>query len=118
MRTYVVKPEYLTLYLRQCADSAHVRKSLNPGFLGFWITETGADVNEVTHLYTYDDYDHRDKVRAAMGRDPEWREFLALTMPALVSQKSEMFLPAKAALVRRRKEVWAWVVVRLLLHTD
>jgi hypothetical protein len=45
------------------------------------------------NLYHYDDYDHRDAVRAAMGRDSKWKDFLASTKSALVSQKSEMFLP-------------------------
>ena len=99
MRTYVVKPEHLTDYLRRCADAVDVRKRLNPGFLGFWINELGGDVNEVTHLYHFSDYDHRDATRQSMGQDPEWKAFLAATKPALVSQKSEVFLPATAALV-------------------
>lgn len=104
MRTYVIRPDLLDVYLQQCADSAHLRKKLNPGFLCFFIAETGTDVNEVTHMYAYHDYDHRDKVRAAMSRDPDWTSFLVRTKLALVSQKSEMFLPAKAALVGVRRE--------------
>lgn len=99
MRTYVIKPEHLTDYLQRCADSADVRKRLNPGFLGFWINELGGDVNEVTHVYHFSDYDHRDATRRTMSRDPEWKAFLATTKSALVSQKSEIFLPATAALV-------------------
>ena len=98
MRTYVVKPEHLDDYLRRCADTADVRRGLNPGFLGFWVTEIGGDVNEVTHVYAYDDYDHRDAVRRAMKDDPRWAAFIADTKPALVSQKSEMFMAATAAM--------------------
>ena len=109
IRTYVIEPKLLSDYLRRCADTSHVRRRLNPGFLGFWITETGGDVNEVTHAYHYEDYDHRDAVRGAMGKDGEWRAFLAATKPALVSQKSEIFLPATAALVRGEMDVFFFV---------
>ena len=85
-----------------------MRRRLNPGFLGFWITETGGDVNEVTHAYHYEDYDHRDAVRGAMGKDDEWQAFLAATKPALVSQKSEIFLPATAALVRGEMDYYVF----------
>ena len=71
MRTYVMHPEWREAYLhiaeRALGPTGVLRKS-HPGFLGFWITNTGGDVNEVTHLYHYADYDEREAVRWRMSR--------------------------------------------------
>jgi len=98
IRTYVIKPEHLTEYLQVCAETASVRRALNPGFLGLWVTEVGNLTNQVTHMYHYADYDARDATRAAMGKDGRWQDFLKATKPHLVSQLSEIFLPATTAL--------------------
>ena len=45
LRTYIAKPGALAGYLQMCADTASVRRAVNPGFLGMWVCETGADVN-------------------------------------------------------------------------
>jgi len=52
-------------------------------------------------MYHYDDYHDLDATRAAMAKDPAWQKFLATSEAALASQKSEMFLPATAALAGR-----------------
>ena len=83
IRTYMIKPELLAEYLERCEDTAATRRALCPGFLGFWVTEAGHDVNQVTHVYHYLDYDHRDATRAAMKVNEEWQEFLAASTPAL-----------------------------------
>jgi len=38
-------------------------------FLAFFTTEIGPNLARVHHLYYYKDYDVRDKVRAAVGKD-------------------------------------------------
>jgi hypothetical protein len=65
--------------------------------LGFFQTETGGDVNRVTHVYRYENYDERDRVRGGMARDAEWVNFLRESKSALRSQTSEIFLEAAKA---------------------
>ena len=68
-----------------------------PGFLGFFRTDLGGDVNRVTHVYRYENYDDRDRVRAVMAHDAAWLQFLRASKPALRSQHSEIFLEAQQA---------------------
>ena len=96
-RTYDIQPGALGDYLALCDASRATRQRLNPGFLGFFQTETGGDVNRVTHVYRYENYDERDRVRGVMARDAEWVNFLRESKSALRSQTSEIFLEAAKA---------------------
>lgn len=96
-RTYDVDPSSLDEYLTLCNETRGVRKELNPGFLAFFVTETGGDVNRVTHLYRYENYDERDEVRRRMGGDARWRNFLSESKRLVRTQQSEIFLEASAA---------------------
>ena len=102
MRTrYVMRPEWREAYLHtaeRALGPTGVLRKFHPGFLGFWITNTGGDVNEVIHLYHYADYDEREAVRWRMSRDSEWGGFDIETRPMIESHRSEIFLPATKAL--------------------
>ena len=101
MRTYVMRPEWREAYLHtaeRALGPTGVLRKFHPGFLGFWITNTGGDVNEVIHLYHYVDYDEREAVRWRMSRDSEWGGFDIETRPMIESHRSEIFLPATKAL--------------------
>jgi hypothetical protein len=58
----------------------------------FWHTEFGP-LNQVVHVYPYDDLQHRTRVRAALAADPERN-----TMPGgrdlIVAQEAEIVNPA------------------------
>ncbi len=64
IREYTVKPEGLHAYLRMLEGVADTRKQLLP-FLGMFLTDLGGPLTKLTHLYHYQDYNERDKLRAA-----------------------------------------------------
>ena len=103
-RTDVVIPANRNDYLATCYEREYreARVSIHEGaFLGMWTVETGGDLNEITHVYHYRDYDHRDVVRANVkgAKDEEaWACFQADAWPYVKSMKSEIFLPATNAL--------------------
>jgi hypothetical protein len=43
--------------------------------IGLWATES-PQINEVCHIWAYPDLNARAAVRAAVGKDPRWQEFL------------------------------------------
>jgi hypothetical protein len=96
-RTYDVAPSLMSDYLKMCDDTAAVRKELNPGFLAFLVTDIGGDVNTITHVYRFENYDARDAIRAKMGADPRWSAFVTASKRLVTSQRSEIFLEASAA---------------------
>lgn len=61
--------------------------------VGAWVTEAGQP-NEVGHLWAYPDLNARASARAAAGKDPEWRAFLAQNAPLIVEAHSTILLPA------------------------
>src|SRR5262249_1271831 len=58
----------------------------------FWHTEFGP-LNQVIHVYPYDDLDHRTRVRAALATDRE-RNALPSGQDLIVTQESEIMIPA------------------------
>jgi hypothetical protein len=58
----------------------------------FWHTEFGP-LNQVVHVYPYDDLQHRTRVRAAMAQDAE-RNALPGGQDLIVAQEAEIMNPA------------------------
>src|ERR1044071_5374747 len=58
----------------------------------FWHTEFGP-LNQVVHVYPYDDLQHRTRVRAALASDPE-RNALPGGQDLIVAQEAEIMNPA------------------------
>ena len=60
-----------------------------PHMVGYYVTEAGA-LNQVIHLWAYDDLNQRDKCRAAMQADPEWQAYLPRIRPLMVTQETRI----------------------------
>src|SRR5262249_13818722 len=58
----------------------------------FWHTEFGP-LNQVIHVYPYDDLVHRTRVRAALATDRE-RNALPSGQDLIIAQESEIMIPA------------------------
>jgi hypothetical protein len=75
-RTYTMHPlklgKWLELY-EAYALPVQLRHLGN--LLGFFQTEIGT-LNQVVHLWGFDDLADRTRRRAAMAKDPDWAEFL------------------------------------------
>jgi NIPSNAP len=61
--------------------------------VGLWRTEMG-QLNEVVHLWAYQDLNERVAVRGKAMQDPEWQAFLAKGYPLLVEMRSIILNPA------------------------
>jgi hypothetical protein len=72
LRTDQVIPGKLNAYLDEYNHTAPERLKLLPGWLGMWKTELGGSVHSVQHLYQWNDYDQRDRARAAIEDHPMW----------------------------------------------
>ena len=91
VRTYTLRtgavPEFEERYEKRLA--ARLKHSK----LGaFWHTEFGP-LNQVIHVYPYDDLNHRTRVRAALATDRE-RNALPSGQDLIVTQESEIMIPA------------------------
>ena len=89
MRTYTLKPGMVNDYEARFAEGLPHREKYSK--LGaFWHTEFGP-LNQVVHVWPYDDLNQRMEVRAAANQDPNWPPKAA---GLYVSQETEVFNPA------------------------
>jgi hypothetical protein len=91
VRTYTLRPGTVAEFEERYAKRLPLREQHSK--LGaFWHTEVGT-LNQVIHVYPYDDLQHRTAVRNAMAQDtaraqmPGGREFI-------VAQEAEIMVPA------------------------
>jgi NIPSNAP len=62
---------------------------------GYWITEIGP-LNQVMHLWSYDNLIHRDERRAALGQNPRWHsEYLSQALPLILRQDIRLMNAAR-----------------------
>lgn len=53
---------------------------------GYWLTEIGP-LNQVMHLWSYDDLNHRQERRAALAQNADWRDkYLSVAGPLILRQ--------------------------------
>ncbi|KAF3694289.1 Protein NipSnap -like protein 3B [Channa argus] len=88
-RTYCIHPDQNAAFLKLTNDKIHLRTA-HSELIGYWSVEYGG-LNQVFHIWKYDDYSQRAAVRAALAQDPSWvSEYLSKAMPMLTSQDNEV----------------------------
>src|SRR5260370_12580605 len=91
VRTYTLRPGTLAEFEERYAKRLTLREKHSK--LGaFWHTEFGP-LNQVIHVYPYDDLEHRTKVRAALAQDAA-RAALPGGQDLIVAQEAEIMIPA------------------------
>ena len=67
-------PEMVAEYCKNYEENGmKVQLKHLPHMVGYYFTEVGG-LNTMVHLWAYDSLDQRDKCRAAMQADPEWKK--------------------------------------------
>ena len=91
VRTYTLRAGAVSEFEDRYAKRLPARLKHSP--LGaFWHTEFGP-LNQVVHVYPYDDLNQRTAVRAALARDPE-RNSMPGGQDLIVAQEAEIMNPA------------------------
>lgn len=91
VRTYTLRTGAVAEFEERFAKRLPAREKHSK--LGaFWHTEFGP-LNQVVHVYPYDDLNQRTAVRAALARDPE-RNALPGGQDLIVAQEAEIMNPA------------------------
>ena len=89
MRTYMLKPGTTPEFEERFAEAMpHRQKYSRLG--AFWHTEVGP-LNQVIHVWPYEDMAERTRVRAAAAQDPNWPP---RSQELIMSQETEILLPA------------------------
>jgi NIPSNAP len=71
LRTYTLRPNKVADFLKLTGEVGYAIRTRHSKCAGYWTTEVG-DLNQVVHLWEYDDFAHRTAVRTALAKDPDW----------------------------------------------
>ncbi|HZA22731.1 MAG TPA: NIPSNAP family protein [Dehalococcoidia bacterium] len=90
MRTYTLKPGKVAEFEERFAQRLPYREKHSP--LGaFWHTEFGP-LNQVIHVWPFENLQHRQEVRDAMAKDPDLQRMRGTDL--IANQESEICIPA------------------------
>jgi NIPSNAP len=97
LRTYTVKPGTLGDMVKAASTVAHeIRKNDYGKLEGYWTTEIGP-LNQVLHLWSYDNFEARARLRGELGKIPRWTdEYIPLIRPLLVRQDIRLLNAVRA----------------------
>ena len=99
-RNYAFAPAdigpFLAIYEK---EGIYIAKRILGNLLGYFRTEVGPDLNEVVHLWGFDDLNDRAIRRTALWLDPEWLEF-ATRCPSPLRQRNRLLTPTSWSPIR------------------
>ena len=96
MRTYTTPAGKAPVLANLSAEIARSIRGDEFGKLeGYWVTEVGP-LNKCMHLWSYDDLEHREARRAALGGNERWKtEYLSQALPLILRQDIRLMTPAR-----------------------
>lgn len=94
-RTYTVAHGKMDSYLERYEKYALPLQKKHLGrLLGFFVSEIGP-LNQVLHIWVYDDMADREQRRAALDADPAWHEFKKMNVGTFVAQEVKIMRDAR-----------------------
>ncbi len=93
-RTYTIVPRKMGPYL-DAAENFGMPVMLKHGLelLGYYVAKHG-QLNQVIHIYKYENMADLEAKRAARDKDPAWAEYLAKTEGMVQHQEDRIMAPA------------------------
>ncbi len=97
LRTYTVKPGTIGEMVKAASTVSREIRGNDYGKLeGYWSTEIGT-LNQVMHLWSYNDLNERARLRAELATKSRWRDdYLPLIYPLLMRQEIRLLNAIKA----------------------
>ena len=93
VRTYTLIPRKMAVYLELFEQHGlPVMKRHGLELIGYYVSQIGA-LNQVVHLWRYDNLADMEKKRTARDADPAWAEFQSLTEGMILAQDNKVMRP-------------------------
>jgi hypothetical protein len=90
-RTYTLRPGTLAEYVRLYETIGYKIQSRHLGEpLGWYTSMDIGQLNQIVHLWRYDDLADRARRRAAMQGDAEWHGFLKQATPLIMTMENKI----------------------------
>jgi len=96
LRTYTLWPGKVPEFLKLADERARRIRGDDYGtLLGYWYTEFGP-LNQVMHLWSYDDLNARQEARAGLSKNEAWiNDYVAHVYPLMRNQEIRLMWPRK-----------------------
>lgn len=95
MRTYRLKVGAAAAYLKLVREEGIAVQTSHLGQLvGCFSMEIGP-LNEIVHIWAYEDLNDRAKRRAKLAADPRWQEFLPELQALIETMESKILVPSE-----------------------
>jgi hypothetical protein len=93
-RTYTLYVGKLSEYVKHYTELGLAIQSevLGPP-VGWYYSDIGT-LNQIVHMWMYEDLNDRAKRRATLAKHPGWPKYLAAIQPLVMAQESKILVPA------------------------
>jgi hypothetical protein len=86
LRIYTLKPGTVPGYLKANGEIGRPVRGDKYGVLvGAWTTEIGT-LNQYVHLWSYESFEERERLRGELAKNKDWGEYTAQIRPMMVRQ--------------------------------
>jgi hypothetical protein len=83
--------EYVSMYEK---EGLAIQRPILGNLVGYFTSEIGT-LNQVVHLWAYEDLADRTQRRAKLLNDPAWQTYAAKVRPLLLTQENKILIPAR-----------------------
>lgn len=94
MRTYTLQPgghaQWLEIYDKEGRET---QTEILGHMVGYYYTDIGP-LNQIVHMWAYEDLKERSERRAKMAAHPKWQAMIPKVRPLIVDQESKILVPA------------------------
>lgn len=95
LRTYTFHPGKLPEFMRVYEqEGLEVQKRILGRMVGYFTTDIGM-LNQVVHLWGYEDLKDRSERRALLAADKGWQGYLAKILPMIQTMESKILVPTR-----------------------
>jgi hypothetical protein len=93
-RIYTLQTGTANAYLKAYeTEGMAIQKPILGRMVGYYQTEFGT-LNQVIHMWAYQDLAERTERRARLIADPAWQAYVAKVRPWILKQENRLLLPA------------------------
>ena len=97
MRTYVLHPGQQGAFMALMeSEGLPIERPVLGRLLGYYTCEIGP-LNQVIHLWGYDNFEERQRRRQQLAADPRWMRFVPRVTPMIQTMQNQLLHPAPFA---------------------
>lgn len=81
--------QYVKMYE---AEGLAIQRPILGNLVGYFTTEIGP-LNQVVHMWAYENLEDRNVRRAKLGSNPDWIAYVAKVQPLVLTQENKILVP-------------------------